>query len=118
MPDDAATPSAIVPLADYADPALWAAPWPDEPLSRDGAFDLSAFPNPRGIAMIEQTVALLANAPGFPITSTIFFPMSGALDPASLPDVHASLDEGASIYVVDVGDGPHRGERHPIAVSF
>lgn len=109
----------IAPRADYGG-GLWDAPWPDERLrSADGTVDVSGFANPRAVRIVEQLQALLEGAPGFGTSSTIFFPLSGPIDPSSLPDVHASVQADASVFLIDVDpESPERGERQPIVPRF
>ncbi len=116
-PPDAGGPTA--PRADYAG-GLWDAPWPDERLRRaDGTIDVSGFANPRGVRLVEQLKTLLAEADGFGLSSTLFFPLSGALDPSSLPSVHESLEEDAALFLVDVDEeSPDYGARQPLAARF
>ena len=108
-------------LADYAAPELYAAPWPDERLRRaDGTVDISAFPNPRGVPIVDQLTDILRGADGFAISSTIYFPLSGPIDETSLPaDPHASLIPNSSVFLVDVDpSSPDLGRRTPVDVSF
>ena len=84
---------------DYGSTEFWAAPFPDERLRTDGGtIDVSGFPNPPGVALVDQVRSVLASADGFGASSTIFFPMSGAIDPRSLPDMSASLWADASVF--------------------
>lgn len=119
---DGATDAGSVPaaaLADYAAGGIWDAPWPDERLcTSNGSVDVSSFPVGR-TRIVGQLLALLENAPGFATTSAIFFPLSGAIDPSSLPDVHESIEDDASVFVMDVDPAsPERGSRHPIVARF
>lgn len=108
------------PRVEYASPALWDAPWPDERLRRaDGTVDVSSFPNPRRTAIVEQILAVLSDASGFGTSSAIYFPLEAAIDPASLPDVHESIETEASVFLVDVDpESPDRGARQPIVARF
>lgn len=107
------------PHVDYESGALWDAPWPDERLRReDGTIDVSDFPNPRRVPIVEQLRAVLEHASGFGVSSTIYFPLTDAIDPASLPDVHESVRPEASVFVVDVDDGEERGRRIPLVARF
>lgn len=116
-PPDAGGP--VAPRADYGG-GLWDAPWPDERLRRaDGTIDISGFANPRGVRLVEQLRGLLADAPGFAVSSTLFFPLTGALDPSSLPSPHESLEEDAALFLVDVdAESPGYGARQPLVARF
>src|SRR5437879_5603573 len=66
---------------------LYDAPFPSDDLrAADGRIDLSRFPNPDHVTLIDQALGLLADARGFAQTATIYFRASAPLDPASLPD--------------------------------
>lgn len=119
-PSDAGAPIEAAALADYATPELWAAPWPDERLRRaDGTIDVSTFPNPVRATIVDQLVAVLADADGFAVSSTIYFPLAAPIDEASLPDLTGSVREDASVFLIDVdAEGPSRGARAPIDVAF
>ncbi|HJL14797.1 MAG TPA: hypothetical protein RMH99_04025 [Sandaracinaceae bacterium LLY-WYZ-13_1] len=119
-PPDAG-PATAAPLVDYAaDDDLYAAPWPDERLrGGDGRVSVAAFPNARGVPIVTQLLDLLEGAEGFGVSSTLYFPLAGPVDAASLPDVHGSVAEDASVFVMDVDpDSPDRGTRAPVDVSF
>ncbi len=117
---DAGTPTAAAALVDYASGDLWAAPWPDERLRRaDGTVDVSAFPNPARAAIVDDLKAVLADADGFPVSGTIYFPLAAPIDETSLPDLAGSIEDGASVFVMDVDpDGGAAGTRAPIDVAF
>lgn len=108
------------PRVDYASPALWDAPWPDERLRRpDGTVDVSSFPNPGRKLIVRQILDVLNGAAGFGTSSAIYFPLEGAIDATSLPDLYASVEPDASVFLVDVDPAsPARGARHPLVVRF
>ncbi len=99
---------------------LYDAPFPADDLLRDGAVDLSGFPNPDGVSLVEQLLALGdGSLDGFGLTSTLYFPVSGPLEAVGLPDVHESMTPDASVFLVDVDDlSPERGVRIPIDVVY
>src|SRR5215475_4745660 len=71
---------------------FYAAPFPSDDLVAGGRVDLSRFPNPGNIGIATQAKELLMrDADGFALTGGVFFQLSGALDPARLPDAAASL---------------------------
>lgn len=117
---DAGPPPVAAPLVEYGTGDLWDAPWPDERLRRaDGTVDVQSFPNPLRSRIVTQLVAFLDDADGFGVSSAIYFPFTAPIDGASLPDIRGSLDEGASVFLVDVDpDSPERGTRWPVDVAF
>jgi hypothetical protein len=100
---------------------FYAAPFPSEHRRKDdGTIDMSGFPNPGGIDLVDQIVDILGrDADGFGTTSGIFFSLTGALDPSSLPDMRASLEPDASVLLIGVdAEAPDFGKRYPIQVGF
>jgi hypothetical protein len=98
---------------------FYALPFPND-LRRhaDGRLDLSELPTNTPIADLARQIAE-QDLDGFGLNAAIFFRFSGELDPGSLPDPAGSLDEDASVYLVDVDpDSPAYGERMPIIVTF
>lgn len=56
---------------------------------------------------------------GFSMNAAISSRFSGPLDPTSLPDPAGSLEDGASVYLVNVDvRSPNKGKRTPIIASF
>jgi pimeloyl-ACP methyl ester carboxylesterase len=110
----------VRPRVDYEGAGFWDAPFPDERLRRaDGTVDASGFPNHRQVKFVSDVVAALAGARGFGTSSTIYFPMEGPLDEASLPTAHESVSADASVVVVDVDpESAERGRLHPVRVAF
>lgn len=83
----------------------------------DGTLDLSLFPT--NSLIVEQIRAAAESLDGFGLNSAIYARFDGELDPASLPDAATSVQEGASVYLVNVDpDSPDRGTRMPILVKF
>lgn len=109
------------------DPAandFWSLPMPSD-LRReaDGTFDLEKWP---GRWRPNQVVEMWLNSSeerlkdGWGVSSGVFVPMSGAIDPASLPkDPTASMQDDASVFLIDIDpSSPEKGRRFPIEVSF
>jgi hypothetical protein len=98
---------------------LYDAPFPSDDLVVHGRVDVSRFPNPRHIEYVEQYRALLARNDGFATSAGIFFRLTGALDPARLPDLAETIGANAPVFLVGVDAGaPDRGERYPVTVTF
>jgi hypothetical protein len=98
---------------------LYAAPFPSDELRRDDrSIDLSLFPNPGRVTLVDQALQLLArDGRGFALAGGTFFKLSAPLDPARLPDRVSSAAPGASVFLfsVDADDGP---ALTPIEVAF
>lgn len=100
---------------------FYGAPFPtDARRTQDGRPDVAAFPNPKSMDLVKRVLALLAaDATGFGTTSAIYFRLSAALDPAELPDLHASVATGSPIVLIGVDSAsPDYLKRYPISISF
>lgn len=89
--------------------SIFDAPFPSADRQReDGSVDLSRFPNPDRVDLVDRGLALLSrDARGFATTAGVFFAAEQALDPSSLGEVK----------LVPV-EGPHALEPHPVQVAF
>jgi hypothetical protein len=85
---------------------LYDAPFPSADLQLpDGRVDVSRFPNPDRVGIINQALALIArDADGFALTGAVYFSLTGAIDPAQLPDVTGSLLPEARVFLISVDD--------------
>jgi hypothetical protein len=102
-------------------PEFWAAPFPSDDLVQEGGtVAVAGFPNPSGIAIVEQARGLVAHdARGFSLAGGVFLPLTGPIDPAPLPDMAASVAPGASVFLIGVTPGaPDRLKRYPVEVRF
>lgn len=92
------------------------APFPSTELQlNDGRVDVSRFPNPNDVAIMNQAVALIArDANGFALTSAVYFSLTGAIDPQQLPDVNGSLSPDAHVFLISVDDR----KQVPVHVDF
>jgi hypothetical protein len=104
--------------------SFWSLPLPSD-LRRDpdGTFDLERWPgqwrpNPLVEMWLEAADKRLVD--GWGISSGVFIPMSGAIDPKSLPaDPKASMSADSSVFLLDIDPAsPERGRRFPLEVSF
>lgn len=98
---------------------FYALPFPND-LRRhdDGRLDLSEFPTN---SVIADTVRGIAerDLDGFGLNSALYARFSGPLSQSSLPTPAESVEEGASVYLVDVDpDSPERGTRVPVIATF
>ncbi len=93
---------------------FFAAPFPsDELASADGRISLAGYPNAFDNTLIAQATTLIQrDARGFSTTAGVFFTLTDAIDPTSLPDRAGSVAAGASVLLVDVDPGsPKKGQR-------
>nr|HEX4315871.1 hypothetical protein [Kofleriaceae bacterium] len=100
--------------------SFYDAPFPSDDLrTAGGHVDISAFPDPGKVTLMEQARGLLADADGFGLASAIYLRATAPLDPTSLPTIAGSLGAGASVWLVSVDSGsPDFQQPHPIDVSF
>jgi len=96
---------------------FWASPLPGDH-RLDGTVDLSGFPNPDTMPVIDDLVALLDGvATGFGTTSPLHVPFDGALPATGWPDAQGSLAEDSPVWLVDVDpESPEQGRRFPLEV--
>ncbi len=116
------TPPPTTVRMDFARKAgFFAAPFPsDELVDASGKVSLAGFPNEPGNGMVRQATSLIQrDARGFSTTAGIFFTLTDAIDPASLPDRAGSVAAGASVYLMDVDpSSPLRGQRVLADVTY
>lgn len=99
---------------------FWSVPLPSE-LRRqsDGTFNLDRWPGPRSSLVTAWLASADARVDGWGVNAGVFFPLSGAVDVATLPDARAAMTPEASIFFVDVTKGsPEYGRRFPLEVTF
>ncbi len=103
--------TALVFQARSARADFFESPWPcDARLRADGRLDLAGFPNPGPSSMLQDILDTIeAETVGFGTNQAGYFTFDGPLDAAALAD---------SVFLVDVSDGPTRGERVPVATRF
>jgi hypothetical protein len=96
--------------------AFFDLPWPaDFRRTANGAPNAADFPNPTGVELVSDYVALTSTIPGFSNNGAVYFRFDDAIDTTLLPDAAGSLDVGAALMLVDVDPrSPHRGERIPV----
>jgi len=101
--------------------SFYDAPFPDEDLRQaDGHIDVSGFPNPDKIDLVEQARGMLASdARGFAQASSVLFAFTADLDPATLPDLPSSAAASSSVFLLSVEAGaPDLGQRRQVWASF
>ena len=98
---------------------LFDAPWPSDGRLLSGSPNLTGFPNPAGLALVDTYVGLAADVPGWGTTSPVFLRFDDAIDVATLPTPESSLDEGSAIQLVDVDPAsPEWGRRWPVMWEY
>lgn len=127
---DSGTPDGAMPstfrarFEPVADPMPWGvAPFPDDLyLGADGRVALGTYPSeamsgfPRYVESLRDT---LGELDGFGITSPVYFPIDGDVDPASLPDDGDSLLADASVFLLDADPAsPTAFQRVPIQARW
>lgn len=122
-PIDEGPPRAIfVVPRDGADTAFFDLPWPsDLRLTAAGTPDLTGFPNPRAVDLLDEYMAAIEGAQhGYATNGAVYLRFSRAVDPSTLPaSLEASVAADASVFLLDVDpDSPDVGARHPAVVAF
>ncbi|MBW2261145.1 MAG: hypothetical protein JRG91_04160, partial [Deltaproteobacteria bacterium] len=111
-------PDPVVAVFDLESESFFDVPFPSEVRRTDeGGLDLSLFPNPRGIIMVDDlTDAIEQDIDHFGLTSAIYFRFSGPIDTSTLPATPAfSRESLSSVQLIDIDpSSPHHGERFPI----
>jgi pimeloyl-ACP methyl ester carboxylesterase len=118
---DDTEPTAVVPTVRFDPDAedFFDSPFPSLLRTLEGGTpDYSSLPNPKGqaivTAMIEASTVLIDGASP---NGAIYFGLTAALDPVSLPDLEGSLTPEAAVFLVDVDpESPTRGQRTPARV--
>ena len=98
---------------------FYALPFPTD-IRRDDAGHPVMDGYPRLVEVVNRYLDAIETLDGFGTNGAIISRFSGPIDPASLPDPAASLDDPrASVYLVDVDpDSPARGTRIPLRFRF
>lgn len=87
----------------------------------DGRPDLTGYPNPRRLAIVQSYIDLAQDTvDGFSPTGPIWMRFTGKLDASSLPtDPAATVADDSPFLLVDIDPtSPDRGERTPVIVDF
>ena len=106
---------------DFSRVVFYDAPFPsDDLIAADGTVDLSAFPNPDDILIVNDILGRLdGRATGFGTTSTILLPLTGAVDPETLPSVTDSTSPATHVFLLSVDpNAPDYLDRYPVKVVY
>lgn len=91
-------------------------PWPsDQRLDPDGTVSLASFPNPFDVPLVDRYLETAEKLHGFGTNSPVYVGFEEPLDPSLMPTAAESVQDGASLVLVDVDSrSSHFGERIPI----
>ncbi len=120
VPDDPGPARAIFVLAP-ADGDYFDLPWPtDARLDAAGHPDLTGFSNPHSVLVDRYIAAIERSQIGWSANGAVYFRFSRHVDESTLPaDPHASLDDAASVFLIDVDpDSPDLGTHIPIITQY
>lgn len=120
VPDDPGPARAVFVLSP-ADGAYFDLPFPsDLRVDAAGHPDLTGFPNPHSTVVAQYIAAIEGSQVGFATNGAIYFRFSRRVDETTLPaDAQASLDDAASVYLIDVDpDSPSLGVHLPIVTHY
>lgn len=108
-----------VPLMDL-DGGFFDYPWPDDARRTElDTLDLTGFPNPNDVPLLDTYIDLVAEQRGFGLNGPIYIRFDGPLDTDLLPEPAESRAVGSPLLLLDVDPtSPHWGEAHPITWSF
>jgi hypothetical protein len=98
----------------------------DAPFPSDARRDASGrpivtgFPNPQAIFLVDRVLEIVANdTDGFGISSGIFFRATAEIDPATLPELAASVEASSSIQLLGIDEtSPDYLVRYPVRTHF
>jgi hypothetical protein len=121
-PAGSGSPEPVIAVFDPGSESLFDVPFPSEVRrSDDGSVDVSLFPNPRGIRIVDQLVDLVGGEmTGFGTSSAIYVTFSGPIDVGSLPPTPSiSRGPGSSVVLMNVdAESAYAGERVPFTWHY
>lgn len=119
--DGAPAPTAYFDLTGSLDTSVsdgsvfWNTPWPsDLRLAPSGGPDITGYPNPRHIPILNSLLDTVSVRKGWPVMSIAYFRFTAPIPDRAITDVIAPADD-APILLLDVDPAsPERGTRFPI----
>ncbi len=107
-------------LDELADDTFFDHPFPSDLRMENGHVRMKGWPNPRAVPLLDEYIGFIdGKLEGFSPVAAGFLRFTGAIDPETLPDAAGSLEETASVQLVDIDpDSPSHGSRTPIYVTF
>jgi pimeloyl-ACP methyl ester carboxylesterase len=109
------------PIFDLESSNLLHAPFPTNlRIKADGHLDLTGFPNPSGIQLVQRYVDYAEEVlNGFSITPAISFPFDGPINPATITLIKQTVSPTSAIQIVNVDEGsPEYGKRTPVTAQW
>lgn len=104
-------------LYDLAGQDFFDSPYPSDARLKDGAPDLSKFPNPLQLQIVSDFVKIAQQRKGFPVLPVGFFHFDGPIAPRDLSAV-IPADRSQPILLVDVDPAsPERGSLTPLVAT-
>ncbi|MFI5301257.1 MAG: hypothetical protein ACHREM_24500, partial [Polyangiales bacterium] len=97
------------------------APFPSDDLRHsDGSIDLSRFPNPDAIDMMNQAKSMASTATGgFATSAGVFFQLTGSIDGVTLPTVAQSITPTSPAFLIAIDPAaPDYQKRYPVMFQF
>ena len=112
--------SGTVAMVDLLAEALFDAPWPIDTRRTADGLDLTGFPNPDNIELVNRYLAATSTSvTGYSPTPAIFFRFKAALDPTTFTSVEASAQPGSNVIIVNIDESSsHYLTRHPLNTAF
>jgi len=109
-----------VPSWDFNTASLFDAPYPsDLRRSESGTIDLSTFPNPYSLSIIDNYIDIANTLDGYGTSSPLYIKFSGPIDATLLPDPANSILTDSPLQLVNVDpDSEHWGVRVPITHKY
>ena len=108
------------PMYEPGSEELFDAPWPtDARVLDDGTIDVTGFPNPNELPLVDRYIGVAAEQGGYGTNSPIYLRFNGRIDESRLPTPAESQLEDSALVLVDIDpDSPHWGERFPVRWHF
>jgi len=98
-----------------SDTVLTDAPWPTDDRVVDGTLDLTGFPNPKDVPLLDLYLDAASELDGWGPNAPIYLPFETLPDTALLPDPTASLIPENGLFLADIDpDSPGYGTTVPI----
>lgn len=117
--DDAPAKTAYFDLdGSIAEPeTFWNLPFPsDLRLAATGAPDLTGFPNPRNVPILNALLSVASDRRGWPMMATAYVRFTSSVPERALPDVLAADNDAAILIDIDPAS-PELGTTYPIVAS-
>ncbi len=94
-------------------------PFPSDTRLVDGHPDLSGFPNPAAIAILDTYLTVDTEVDGWGTNSPLYVQFEEAIDTSALPSAGASIQNDSPVMLLDVdNDSPTRGQAIPLQFEW